>query len=70
MRRGIRGIARVTKFNRFFKMLNPFDYMPIFPPVSAYFTDFSAWVTSASALPLFAMVHGFLRMFDGVLDIT
>src|SRR2546425_12827830 len=70
MFRGDVGMARFTMLNGFFQMLNPFVQMRVFASHLSMVQGLFRMCHEHLSMTLFAMVHRFLRVHDGVPDVT
>jgi hypothetical protein len=70
MLRGNIGVARFTMFNRFIQMLDRFVQVRVFAPPLSMVPRLFRMFHERLSMTLFTMVHRFLRVRDGVPDVT
>jgi hypothetical protein len=59
------GVAGLAMLNGFLEMLDPFIHMRILPGRSGMLQGFLSMLHQSIGMPLFAMCHSFLGMFQG-----
>jgi hypothetical protein len=64
------GVTSFAMFYGFFEMLNPFAYMRASPPHLRKLKRLFRMLYKLLSMPLFAMGYRFLRMSDGLHDVT